>query len=63
MVGAGSYNAVNGLPTCANPAMNQTLRGDWGFEGCTSAACHRTTAPCFPSPPGASLTDGLVCQI
>ena len=26
-------NAVNGLPTCANPAMNQTLRGDWGFEG------------------------------
>ena len=28
-----SYNAVNGLPTCANPAMNHTLRGDWGFKG------------------------------
>jgi beta-glucosidase-like glycosyl hydrolase len=28
-----SYNAVNGLPTCGNPALNQTLRGDWGFEG------------------------------
>ena len=25
-------NAVNGLPTCANPAMNHTLRGDWGFK-------------------------------
>ena len=29
--GARRYNAVNGLPTCANPAMNHTLRGDWGF--------------------------------
>eukprot|EP00041_Stephanoeca_diplocostata_P037370 m.1410488 g.1410488 ORF g.1410488 m.1410488 type:complete len:155 (+) comp25024_c1_seq26:797-1261(+) len=28
-----SYNAVNGLPTCGNPAMNKTLREDWGFEG------------------------------
>jgi len=28
-----SYNAVNGLPTCGNPALNATLRGDWGFEG------------------------------
>ena len=28
-----SYNAVNGLPTCGNPALNQTLRGDWGFDG------------------------------
>ena len=27
-----SYNAVNGLPTCANPSMNATLRGDWGFQ-------------------------------
>lgn len=26
-------NAVNGLPTCANPALNETLRGDWGFTG------------------------------
>ena len=25
-----SYNAVNGLPTCGNPALNATLREDWG---------------------------------
>jgi len=28
-----SYNAVNGLPTCGNPALNKTLRETWGFEG------------------------------
>eukprot|EP00658_Telonema_sp_P-2_P016302 TRINITY_DN16320_c0_g1_i2.p1 TRINITY_DN16320_c0_g1~~TRINITY_DN16320_c0_g1_i2.p1 ORF type:complete len:586 (+),score=136.91 TRINITY_DN16320_c0_g1_i2:194-1951(+) len=28
-----SYNAVNGLPTCGNPALNATLRDDWGFLG------------------------------
>ena len=28
-----SYNGVNGLPTCGNPALNATLREDWGFEG------------------------------
>ena len=28
-----SYNAVNGLPTCGNPALNRTLREDWGFGG------------------------------
>ena len=30
---AAADNAVNGLPTCANPVLNQTLRADWGFEG------------------------------
>ena len=24
---------MNGLPTCGNPALNETLRGDWGFKG------------------------------
>eukprot|EP00912_Choanoflagellata_sp_UC4_P000531 UC4_evm3s330 len=28
-----SYNAVNGKATCGNPALNKTLREDWGFEG------------------------------
>jgi beta-glucosidase-like glycosyl hydrolase len=28
-----SYNMVNGKPTCGNPALNKTLREDWGFEG------------------------------
>ena len=28
-----SYNAINGLPTCANPALNKTLRETWKFEG------------------------------
>ena len=28
-----SYNAVNGRPTCGNPALNATLRHDWGFRG------------------------------
>ena len=29
-----SYNAINGLPSCANPwLLGETLRGDWGFEG------------------------------
>jgi beta-glucosidase-like glycosyl hydrolase len=28
-----SYNMVNGRPTCANPALNKTLRDTWGFQG------------------------------
>ncbi|EFN57154.1 hypothetical protein CHLNCDRAFT_13409, partial [Chlorella variabilis] len=29
-----SYNAVNGLPACANPSLlNESLRGELGFEG------------------------------
>ena len=28
-----AYVAVNGLPTCGNPALNKTLRQDWGFGG------------------------------
>lgn len=30
-------NAVNGVPTCANSFLNQTLRGQWGFEGYVSS--------------------------
>lgn len=28
-----SYNAINGVPTCASPLLNATLRGNWGFDG------------------------------
>lgn len=28
-----SYNALNGVPTCASQALNATLRGAWGFDG------------------------------
>lgn len=29
----GAYNLVNGEASCASPALQRTLRGDWGFEG------------------------------
>ena len=28
-----SYNAVNGVPTCANAFLNNVLRQEWGFKG------------------------------
>ena len=28
-----SYNALNGVPTCANPLLNHVLRNVWGFDG------------------------------
>ena len=28
-----SYNSINGVPTCASPLLNHTLRGAWGFDG------------------------------
>ena len=42
-----SYNAVNGVPSCANAeAMTEVARGVWGFDGCvaqqTSARAHPT---------------------
>lgn len=29
----GAYNRTNGEPCCANTALMDTLRGEWGFEG------------------------------
>ncbi len=29
----GAYNRVNGEPSCASPALQKKLRGEWGFEG------------------------------
>lgn len=28
-----SYNAVNGVPTCASSSLTTVLRGQWGFDG------------------------------
>eukprot|EP00493_Phyllostaurus_siculus_P027995 UN28343 len=28
-----SYNAVNGVPSCANPKLYDVLRNEWGFDG------------------------------
>ena len=28
-----SYNALNGIPTCASAFLTSVLRGEWGFEG------------------------------
>ena len=28
-----SYNALNGVPTCASPFLRDVLRGEWGFSG------------------------------
>eukprot|EP01061_Rhynchopus_euleeides_P036335 TRINITY_DN6126_c0_g2_i1.p1 TRINITY_DN6126_c0_g2~~TRINITY_DN6126_c0_g2_i1.p1 ORF type:complete len:794 (+),score=319.19 TRINITY_DN6126_c0_g2_i1:38-2383(+) len=28
-----SYNAINGVPTCASPMLNKALRDVWGFQG------------------------------
>lgn len=28
-----SYNAVNGVPTCASPFLTSVLRGAWNFTG------------------------------
>lgn len=29
----GAYNRVNGEPACGSPALQEILRGEWGFEG------------------------------
>lgn len=35
-----AYNAVNGVPACANQALiKETLRGKWGFEGFVVSDC------------------------
>ena len=36
-----SYNAVNGVPTCASDFLRQVLRGTWGFSGCVWGATGR----------------------
>ncbi|XP_010254644.1 PREDICTED: probable beta-D-xylosidase 6 [Nelumbo nucifera] len=34
-----SYNAVNGVPSCASKALLQKARSDWGFKGYITSDC------------------------
>ncbi|XP_022977987.1 probable beta-D-xylosidase 6 isoform X1 [Cucurbita maxima] len=34
-----SYNAVNGVPACANPDLLQQARNDWGLKGYITSDC------------------------
>lgn len=39
-----SYNAVNGIPSCANTFLMSTIaRGEWGFDGYITADCGAVT--------------------
>lgn len=35
----GAYNRVNGEPACASPALQDILRGEWGFDGYFVSDC------------------------
>ena len=40
----GAYNRLNGVPCCASPfLLEQTLRGQWGFQGYTVSDCGAIT--------------------
>ena len=35
-----SYNAINGVPSCANDWLQNTVaRGEWGFDGYITSDC------------------------
>ena len=35
-----SYNAINGVPSCASPwLLDEVARGDWGFDGYITSDC------------------------
>lgn len=59
-----SYNAVNGVPSCANGEfMDSVVRGDWGWSGATITDCgglqQIDTAHHYTSTPGATLAVAL----
>lgn len=35
----GAYSAINGIPANAHPLIEETIRGDWGFEGYFVSDC------------------------
>lgn len=65
----GAYNAVNGQPCCANPALlEDTLRQAWGFQGFTVsdagaiAAFHRAAPQPPPPDAGADAQWGFLAR-
>ena len=44
-----SYNAVNGVPSCGNPQMDEILRSQWGFSGFITSDCSAINDPAFNS--------------
>ncbi|MCH8686722.1 glycoside hydrolase family 3 C-terminal domain-containing protein [Pedomonas mirosovicensis] len=34
-----AYNAVDGVPACASPSLDERVRGDWGFKGHIVSDC------------------------
>ncbi len=65
----GAYNRVNGEPACASPALQDILRGEWGFEGHFVSDCgaindihlhhHVTSSPAE----SAALAIGAGCDV
>lgn len=53
-----SYNAVNGIPMCANSGMLQdTLRKSWGFDGYVTSDCGAVGYVYDPKPKGHGYTN------
>merc|ERR1740138_1475354 len=44
-----SYNAINGVPACANDWLLSTVaRGEWGFDGYITSDCDADSNVFFP---------------
>ena len=63
----GAYNAVNGVPSCCNSYLLQTiLRGEWGFTGHVVSDCgaiadiseHHKYAPDYPEAAALGIKNG-----
>jgi hypothetical protein len=63
---AGSYNAVNGVPSCANDwLLKDTLRGNWQFNGYVTSDCDADSdvfySHNYTSTPEQAVADVLRC--
>ena len=62
-----SYNAVNGVPMCANSKyLKDTLRGTWGFRGYVTSDCDAVGDVSAPAPGGhgyANATEGAALSL
>ena len=63
MGGGGSYNAVNGVPSCANDwLLSSTLRDSWRFDGYVTGDCGAVQNECTDKPHGHNFT-GTNCSL